>query len=140
MFYCNSHSIHPQPYTPFLNKYLPTFMESDLEDPISFPIFMSGIFVLGQVTWYKALYGLQDSFMCVVSWFIFTSAREGKQSNSYCIHFKDEETKAWKVSKMDFIQTHKRHNLNCTPSPALRPRQQLSVAEGCDILQRPLVW
>lgn len=37
-------------------------------------------------------------------------------------------------------QTHKRRNLNCLPSLALMPRQQLSVAEGCDILQRHLEW
>lgn len=53
-----------------------------------------------QVTWYKVLHGLLDSFTYVISCFIFTSALKRKQNSSDCIHFTDEGTKALKVSEM----------------------------------------
>ena len=73
-------------------------MGSDLEVTTSLSL-MSGIFVFRQVTWYKALCGLLDSFTYEIFYFIFTSALKGKPNSSYCIHFTDAETKALKVSE-----------------------------------------
>lgn len=73
-------------------------MGSDFKVTTS-PFLMSGVFAFRQVTWYKALHGLLDSFTYVISCFIFTSALKRKQSSSDCIHFTDEGTKALKFQR-----------------------------------------
>ena len=77
--------------------------------------------------------------MYVSSWLIFTSALESKQSHIYCIHLKDGEIKAWKVSmdsKDDSIQIAQKVQLEVSSQSNPKFMGHLFAAESCETHRR----